>query len=125
MAAKVSAEVPSAEREKVVIGEQGYALGLAGFITSFFFGIVGIILSAIGRSQASKAGKRNPFATAGIIIGIAQTVITALFVAGVIALIFAVAHACEQNKDTCGSSQPNYSHGHTYDDEQTDPEQTY
>ncbi len=54
-------------------------LSIAGFIVSLgslflglfgITGLVGIVLSAVGRSQASRDGGKTGLATAGIIIGI-------------------------------------------------------
>ena len=60
-------------------------LSIAGFVislaTCFIFGfygvsgIVGIVLSAIGRSQAVNNGGRTGLATAGIIIGIVNVLL--------------------------------------------------
>lgn len=60
-------------------------LSIAGFVislaTCFFFGfygisgIVGIILSAVGRSQAVENGGKTGLATAGIVIGIINTLL--------------------------------------------------
>ena len=58
-------------------------LSIAGFVislaTCFLFGfygisgIVGIVLSAVGRSQAVENGGKTGLATAGIVIGIINT----------------------------------------------------
>ena len=59
-------------------------LQIAGFVVSlvscFIFGfyglagITGIVLSAIGRSEATKVGGKTGFGTAGIILGIISAI---------------------------------------------------
>jgi len=65
------------------MGVAGLVLGILSAIggwipgVSFFawaFGIIGIILSAIGRSSASKAGKPTGIATAGLVLSIIGTI---------------------------------------------------
>lgn len=61
-------------------------LSIAGFVVSlvtcFIFGfygiagIVGIILSAVGRSQATREGGKTGLGTAGIVIGIINVVLS-------------------------------------------------
>jgi hypothetical protein len=64
--------VNKAEGEK---GTDGFAI--AGFVSSLFFPVVGIVLSAIGLGRVKKNGKKGKgLATAGLVIGI---VTTALF----------------------------------------------
>ena len=60
------------------LSRAGFVISLA---TCFFFGfygisgIVGIILSAVGRSQAVENGGKTGLATAGIVIGIINTLL--------------------------------------------------
>ena len=64
-------------------------LSIAGFVVSlvtcFFFGfygisgIVGIVLSAVGRSQAVQNGGKTGLATAGIVLGIINTILCWVF----------------------------------------------
>jgi hypothetical protein len=64
--------VNAPEEEK---GTDGFAI--AGFVTSLFFPVVGVVLSAIGLGRVKKNGKKGKgLATAGLIIGI---ITTALF----------------------------------------------
>ncbi|PAU69672.1 peptidylprolyl isomerase [Bifidobacterium italicum] len=45
------------------------AMAIAGFVCSFFFSLIGLVLSIIGYSQTKKSGERGgDFALAGIII---------------------------------------------------------
>ena len=80
------------------MGVAGLVLGILSAIggwipgVNFFawaFGIIGIVLSAIGRSSASKAGKPTGIATAGLVLSIIGTIFsfiglicTAICVAG-------------------------------------------
>lgn len=66
--------------------DPGKTLGIVGFILSFFVTVVGLILSIIGLVKSKKAGHKNPFALAGIIIGIVGTII---WVGSIIALYLA------------------------------------
>lgn len=91
-------------QQKVGPGEPGYAMGIAGFITSFVWGIVGIVLSAIGLSQSKKINKGNTLAFAGLIIGIVQTILTVLFVAGMIAASVALFNYCNAHPAACSDS---------------------
>lgn len=64
----------------------GFVVSLAScFVLSFYglTGVVGIVLSAVGRSQAVNAGGKTGFGTAGIVIGIISVI---LGVASVFAL---------------------------------------
>lgn len=55
-------------------GTDGFAI--AGFVSSFFFPVVGIVLSAIGLGRVKRNGKKGKgLATAGLIIGIVTTVL--------------------------------------------------
>lgn len=66
-------------------------LSIAGFVVSLvtcfvfsFFGIsgiVGIILSAVGRSQAVNNGGKTGLATAGIVIGVINTALSWIMLA--------------------------------------------
>ena len=65
--------------------EKTNGLSIAGFVVSlatcFFFGfygisgIVGIVLSAVGRSQAIHEGSKTGLGTAGIVIGIINVIL--------------------------------------------------
>lgn len=64
----------------------GKTLGIVGLILSFFSGPVGLIVSAVARSQSKKAGLKNGPATAGIVIGLLSTIgIIIAIVGGVVA----------------------------------------
>lgn len=53
------------------------AMALAGFIVSFFFGLVGLILSIIGFHQTRVRGERGKgFAIAGIVLGCLSVIST-------------------------------------------------
>ncbi|MCQ1953930.1 DUF4190 domain-containing protein [Arthrobacter sp. zg-Y238] len=57
----------------------GQAMGIAGLITSFFFSIVGLVLSIVGLNQSRKAGMSNVPAVIGIIVGGLGTLFGILF----------------------------------------------
>ncbi len=63
----------------------GRTLGIVGFVLSFvgFVDIAGLVISIIALVQSKRAGRKNGFALAGIIISIAGI----LFCGGIIALI--------------------------------------
>lgn len=64
----------------------GKTLGVVGLILSFFSGPLGLIVSAVARSQSKKAGLKNGPATAGIVIGLLSTIaIVIAIVAAVVA----------------------------------------
>jgi hypothetical protein len=48
----------------------GKTLGIVGLILAIFFSLIGLIVSAVARSQSKKAGFKNTPATIGIVIGI-------------------------------------------------------
>jgi hypothetical protein len=48
----------------------GKTLGVVGLILAIFFSLIGLIVSAVARSQSKKAGFKNTPATVGIVIGI-------------------------------------------------------
>jgi hypothetical protein len=56
--------------------ERMNGMAIAGFATSFFFPVVGIVLSAIALGQIKRKGGRGKgLATAGLIIGIITTIL--------------------------------------------------
>ena len=57
----------------------GQAMGIAGLITSFFFSVVGLVLSIVGLNQSRKAGMGNVPAVIGIIVGGLGTLFGILF----------------------------------------------
>jgi hypothetical protein len=63
----------------------GRTLGIVGFVLSFvgFVNVAGLIISIVAMVQSKRAGHKNGFALAGIIISIAGI----LFCGGIIALI--------------------------------------
>jgi len=62
----------------------GKTLGIVGLILSFFSGPIGLIVSAVARSQSKKAGLKNTPATVGIVIGLLSTIgIVIAIIAGI------------------------------------------
>ena len=109
--------------EPAVAGDPGYGLGIAGFITSFFSGIAGWIISAVALSQSRQAGKKNGFAFAGLIIGIVKTVLEVLTVIAIVALVVWATNYCSDNPAQCEDPQM-MQQGRYWDDEMV-PERTY
>ncbi|MBN9239244.1 MAG: hypothetical protein BGO97_06110 [Micrococcales bacterium 70-64] len=60
----------------------GKTLGIVGLILSFFSGPIGLIVSAVARSQSKKAGLKNGPATAGIVIGLLSTIALVAIIVG-------------------------------------------
>jgi len=63
----------------------GKTLGIVGLILSFFSGPIGLIVSAVARSQSKKAGLKNGPATAGIVIGLLSTIAIVIAIVGGVA----------------------------------------
>lgn len=79
-------EVPAAA--PVSAENPGKGLGIVGLILSIlpFLQLIGFIVSLVARSKSKKAGFKNGFATAGIIISLIGIIITiAVIVFGAIA----------------------------------------
>lgn len=79
----------------------GKGLGIAGLILAIFVPLIGLILSAVARSQSKKAGFKNGPATAGIIIGIILLVIgvivTIVLIVSGVALFGGLTQVCAEN----------------------------
>ena len=55
--------------------DPGKTLGIVGLVLAILAPVIGIIVSAIARSQSQKAGFQNQFAKIGLIVGIVLTVL--------------------------------------------------
>ena len=67
------------------------AMAIAGFITSFLFSIVGLILSIIGLNQINRTGEKGKgLAIAGIIISTITLIVSVLLVVLIIAIVSSV-----------------------------------
>jgi hypothetical protein len=62
----------------------GKTLGIVGFVLAFLASPIGLIVSIVAMVQSRKAGVKNGFALAGIIIGIIGTIV---IIASIIALV--------------------------------------
>lgn len=71
----------------------GRTLGIVAFILSFFMALVGLILGIIALVQSRKAGQKNGFALAAIIIGAVLCVVGTII--GIVAVSALVAGAAE------------------------------
>jgi len=72
----------------------GKTLGIVGLILSFFSGPIGLIVSAVARSQSKKAGLKNTPATVGIVIGLLSTIGIVIAIIGGIAGASALLAQC-------------------------------
>ena len=72
----------------------GKTLGVVGLILSFFSGPIGLIVSAVARSQSKKAGLKNGPATAGIVIGLLSTIVIVVAIIGGVAGASALLSQC-------------------------------
>ena len=78
------------------VGNEGKTLGIVGLILSFFSGPIGLIVSAVARSQSKKAGFKNTPATVGIVIGLLSTIGIVIAIIGGIAAGGAIAAQCAE-----------------------------
>jgi len=74
----------------------GKTLGVVGLILSFFSGPIGLIVSAVARSQSKKAGLKNTPATVGIVIGLLSTIGIVIAIIGGVVAAGAVAGQCAE-----------------------------
>ena len=79
MANYQAAPAPTAE-------DPGKTLGIVGLVLAIVAPVIGIIVSAIARSQSKKAGFENQLAKIGIIVGIVLTVLGV--VGGIVYAVF-------------------------------------
>lgn len=100
---QVKYELPQVETSQSKPTRKNNALCIAGFITSFFIGLVGLILCCVGLKQAQKNNEGcQGLAIAGIVISCFVTLIQALLilraliiaVIGLIFLIFSTIFSC-------------------------------
>jgi hypothetical protein len=71
-----STSTPEPGNEKEDANDKTNGMAIAGFVTSLFFPVVGIVLSAIALGQINRKGGRGKgLATAGLIIGIVTTLL--------------------------------------------------
>ena len=74
----------------------GKTLGVVGLILSFFSGPIGLIVSAVARSQSKKAGFKNTPATVGIVIGLLSTIGIIIAIVGAVVAGTALAGQCAE-----------------------------
>ena len=80
----------------VLASNAGKTLGVVGLILSLFSGPLGLIISAVARSQSKKAGLKNGPATAGIVIGLLSTLAIVGAIVGGIAAAGALSAQCAE-----------------------------
>lgn len=90
-------------------------MAIAGFVCSFLFSIVGLVLSIIGYNQTKKTGEKGKeLALAGIIISGVSIVLTVVMIVAMLVIGFSVAglaidemnssssaYACDPYDDVC------------------------
>jgi hypothetical protein len=86
--------LPPAPAAVVSSGNPGKGLGIAGLIVDFFIAPLGLILSIIGKVQASKAGAKNAPAVWGIVLGILFTIGQVILIVVLVGLAATVAAKC-------------------------------
>jgi hypothetical protein len=64
----------------------GKTLGIVGFVLAFLASPIGLIVSIVAMVQSRKAGVKNGFALAGIIIGIIGTIVIIVSIIAIVAL---------------------------------------
>jgi hypothetical protein len=74
----------------------GRTLGIVGLILAFVASPIGLVLSIIAMVQSKKAGAKNGFALAGIIIGVLGTIIIIAAIIGAISLAGAFGELCAE-----------------------------
>ena len=89
----------------------GKTLGIVGLILAIFFSLIGLIVSAVARSQSKKAGFKNTPATIGIVIGIVFLVLQ--IIAIVLVSVIGVA-AVNSECSAVGSGTHTLSNGSTF-----------
>ncbi|MEZ3158672.1 hypothetical protein AB1K56_17270 [Microbacterium sp. BWR-S6Y] len=76
----------------------GRTLGIVALVVAIFFNVIGLILGIVALVQSRKAGHKNGFAVAAIIVGAVLTVIGIIVAIAVISAIgfgAAAYQACE------------------------------
>lgn len=100
----------------VAAPDPGKGLGIAGFITSFFVSIVGLILSSIALSKSKKAGHSNGLAIAGIVIGALGTLFwTTIFIFATILATSVTTQVLEKCSEASSTQSRVYVDGKQYD----------
>ena len=80
------------------IEQPGRTLGIVGFALSFvgFLNVMGLILSIVAMTQSRRAGQKNGFALAGIIISIVGIVFCGVILALIVPSLIHAAHVCSE-----------------------------
>jgi ABC-type Na+ efflux pump permease subunit len=78
----------------------GKTLGIVGLIVSFFFSLIGLIISIIAFNQSKAAGFKNTPAKVGMILGII------FFVLGIVGVILAVTLGTAALDAVCNGQAP-------------------
>jgi NO-binding membrane sensor protein with MHYT domain len=76
----------------------GRTLGIVGFVFSFVtpFNVAGLVISIVALVKSRRAGHRNGFALAGMIIAIAGLLFTGVALANIVPPLIGAVHTCER-----------------------------
>ncbi len=98
MSEATPAPAPNADYSAPVAENPGKTLGIVGLVLAFVANIVGLIVSIIALRKSKKAGFKNGFALAGIIISIVSIIVGTIVVISIFALgaagLGAISEAC-------------------------------
>ncbi|WP_457100547.1 DUF4190 domain-containing protein [Microbacterium sp. P5_E9] len=86
-----SAPPPTGQYSAPPPAAPGRTLGIVALILSFFMSLVGLILGIIALVQSRRAGQRNGFALAAIIIGAVLTVVGIIVTIAIVSALGAAA----------------------------------
>lgn len=71
----------------------GKTLGIVALVVAIFFNVIGLILGIVALVQSRKAGYKNGFAVAAIIVGAVLTIVAIIVTISVISVIGFAAEA--------------------------------
>ncbi|RYQ12146.1 peptidyl-prolyl cis-trans isomerase [Bifidobacterium pseudolongum subsp. globosum] len=96
---------PYAQQPAYYPQDRWNGMAIAGFVCSFFFSIVGLVLSIIGYNQTKKTGEKGKeLALAGIIISGLSIVMTVVMIIAFVAIGVSVAGVALEELDTTSTS---------------------
>ncbi len=88
---------PVPDGTKVVSDDPGKVLGIISFVGIFIgFGLISIILGIIGLKKSKRAGHKNGFAVAGIILGILEVIAALVITTFIILFAISAVNVCSE-----------------------------